>query len=58
MSVSNKPSDAAATPAIKSPSASDRAASPRQKVDGEIADHDLDNVSGGPTSVERNHTPT
>jgi hypothetical protein len=46
---------ATATPAIKS-SASETAQS-RKPVGGELPDQDLDKVSGGPTAVERNHTP-
>ena len=45
----------AATPAIKS-STSDKAQSHKPDV-GELADQDLDKISGGPTAVERNHTP-
>lgn len=46
---------AAATPAIKS-SASEAAQSGKS-AGGELADQDLDKVSGGPTAVERNPKP-
>jgi hypothetical protein len=56
MTVSKKdPAEAAVTPAIDSTAKSP--ARPDKRVGGELADQDLDNVSGGPTAVERTHSP-
>jgi hypothetical protein len=49
--------EAAVTPAINSPAASDPTVRPDKRVGGELADQDLDNISGGPTAVERNPSP-
>jgi len=58
MTVSNKDhAQAPAALAVNSPAASDQNVRPDTRAGDEIADHDLDTVSGGPTSVERNHTP-
>lgn len=58
MTVSKKdPAEAARTPGVNSPAASNAAARSDKRVRDEIADQDLDNVSGGPTAVERNHNP-
>ena len=57
MTVSKKdPVEAA--PAINSPAAPHPTPRADKRVGDELADRDLDNVSGGPTAVERNHTPT
>jgi hypothetical protein len=58
MTVSKQGPAEAASPAIHSPAASDPTARPDVRVVDQLADQDLDNVSGGPTAVERNHTPT
>jgi hypothetical protein len=42
------------TPAAK---AADDKAPQRQRREGELHDQDLDQISGGPTAVERNHNP-
>jgi hypothetical protein len=58
MTVSKKdPVEAPATLGVNSPAASNQTVRPDKRIGDELADRDLDNVSGGPTSVERNHSP-
>lgn len=56
MTVSKK--DPAEAAAINVPASADQAARTDARVSDALADQELDNVSGGPTAVERNHTPT
>jgi hypothetical protein len=44
-------------PAANSLAAADTTVRPDKRAGDEIADQDLDSVSGGPTAVERNHSP-
>ena len=57
MTVSKKDPAEAGAP-IHSVTETDPAARADKRAGDEIADRDLDSVSGGPTAVERNHTPT
>jgi hypothetical protein len=58
MTVSKKePAQTATAPAANALHASDPTARPDKRAGDELADQDLDNVSGGPTAVERNHSP-
>lgn len=50
--------ETATTPAIRSPAGADPTARADKRTGDELADKDLDQVSGGPTAVERTHSPT